>query len=149
MSEGRGSSTTNVITRLKGGLIVSCQAPAGTPLHGSQTMAAMARAVEMGGAVGIRADGPADVFAIKQTVSVPVIGIYKIHYPDAEPYITPTFESAQQIAEAGADIIALDATLRPHPGDTAANELIRRVKELGLPVMADISTWQFSGSNKK
>jgi len=103
-------------------------------------MAAMAQAVVMGGAVGIRADGPADVYAIKQVVSVPVIGIYKIHYPDAEPYITPTYEAAEQIAEAGADIIALDATLRPHPGDTATNELIRRVKELGLPIMADVST---------
>jgi N-acylglucosamine-6-phosphate 2-epimerase len=129
-----------LITNLKNGLIVSCQAPEGTPLRGAAFMAAMAKAAEVGGAVGIRANGPGDIRAIKAAVPLPIIGIYKIRLPDFEPYITPTFEAAQEIAEAGADIIAVDATLRPHPGDISATELIGRIKELGLPVMADIST---------
>ena len=129
-----------VITRLKRGLIVSCQAPEGTPLHGSAIMAAMARAAEMGGAVGIRADGPSDIRAIKRSVGLPVLGIYKIYCPDCEPYITPTLRSAEEIVEAGADIVALDATLRPRLNGLAAAELIAQVRALGVPVMADIST---------
>ena len=103
-------------------------------------MAAMARAAQIGGAVGIRANGPDDIRAIKAAVPLPIIGIYKIRDPEFEPYITPTFEAAKEIAEAGAHIIAVDATLRPHPKNLSAAELIAQIKTLGLPVMADIST---------
>ena len=129
-----------LISALRGRLIVSCQAPEGTPLHGSIFMAAMARAAEVGGAGGIRANGPDDIRAIKAAVPLPIIGIYKIRDPEFEPYITPTFEAAKEIAEAGAHIIAVDATLRPHPKNLSAAELIAQIKSLGLPVMADIST---------
>ncbi len=130
----------NTIASLKGGLIVSCQAAEGTPLHGSSIMAAMARAAEIGGAVGIRADGPSDIRAIKQAVNLPVIGINKIGRSESEPYITPTAQAAREIVEAGADIVALDATLRPRSSGLTAERLIAKVKELGVPVMADIST---------
>ncbi len=50
----------------KGGLVVSCQARADNPLHGPGFMAAMARAAEQGGAVAIRANGGADIAAIRQ-----------------------------------------------------------------------------------
>jgi len=129
-----------LISALRGRLIVSCQAPEGTPLHGASFMAAMARAAQIGGAVGIRANGPDDIRAIKAAVPLPIIGIYKIRDPEFEPYITPTFEAAKEIAEAGAHIIAVDATLRPHPKNLSAAELIAQIKTLGLPVMADIST---------
>jgi len=131
-----------VVARLERGLVVSCQATEDTPFHGPVFMAAMARAAEMGGAVGIRANGPADIAAIKSSVHLPIIGIWKVVYEGYEPYITPTLEDAQKIAEAGADIIALDATLRPHPRDLSAQQLIAEVKTLGLPVMADISTFE-------
>ena len=131
-----------VIQKLKGGLIVSCQAPEGTPLHGSAIMAAMAKAAEIGGAVGIRANGPEDIRAIRAAVSLPIIGIYKIRLPDYETYITPTIEAAREVMDAGADIIAVDATLRPHPKGLSAAELIARIKAIGLPVMADISTFE-------
>lgn len=128
------------IAGLRGGLIVSCQAAEDSPLHGPAFMAAMARAAELGGAVGIRANGPADIRAIKRSVGIPVIGIYKIRCPDSEPYITPTFKAAEQVANAAADIIALDATLRPHANGLSVEELIVLVQRLGRPVMADIST---------
>lgn len=133
-------SNPNVVTSLRGGLIVSCQAAEGTPLHGSHIMAAMARAAEVGGAVGIRADGPSDIRAIRQAVKLPVLGIDKIGRSDTEPYITPTAHAAKEILEAGADIIALDATLRPRMSGLSAADLIGQVKALGVPVMADIST---------
>ena len=130
----------STIHRLKGGLIVSCQAAEGTPLHGPTFMAAMARAAEIGGAVGIRANGPADIKAIKEAVCIPIIGIHKIRHPGYEPYITPTLQAAKEIAGAGADIIAVDATLRLHPMELSAADLIAEIKTLALPVMADIST---------
>ncbi len=49
----------------KGALVVSCQARADNPLHGPVYMSAMAQAAEAGGAEGIRANGEADVAAIR------------------------------------------------------------------------------------
>jgi len=128
------------IERIKGGLVVSCQAKEESPLRGPSFMAAMALCAEIGGAVGIRANGPSDIEAIRHSVSLPIIGIYKIYSEDYEAYITPTFEAANAIAEAGADIIAVDATRRSHANGLSASELIAQIKGLGLPVMADIST---------
>jgi N-acylglucosamine-6-phosphate 2-epimerase len=72
---------------------------------------------------------------------LPIIGLYKIDVPGFEPYITPTLQSAIEVAAAGADIIALDATLGAHPdGDTES--YIKMVQEAtGLPVLADVSTF--------
>lgn len=125
---------------LRGGLIVSCQARADEPLHGSVHMAAMARAAEMGGAAAIRANGPDDIAAIRAVVSLPVIGIYKQKHTGYEVFITPTFEEAQQIVQAGAHIVALDGTPRPRPGGISLEELVTRIhRELGVTVMADVS----------
>lgn len=123
----------------KGSLIVSCQARADNPLHGSVFMAAMALAARDGGAAGIRANGAEDVKAVK-AAGLPVIGINKV-FSDAYPvYITPNFDSARVLVEAGADIIALDCTPRSRDGE-APEVLIRRIRdELGAEVFADIST---------
>ena len=122
------------------GLIVSCQAPEGTPLRAASHMAAMAKAAEQGGAVAIRANGPNDIRAIKAQVQLPMIGLWKLDIEGFEPYITPTLESARAIAEAGADIIAIDATLRPHPEGSMADFLKTLKQELGLPIFADVSS---------
>src|SRR5512138_808681 len=106
---------TPLFARFRGGLIVSCQALEDEPLHGAPIMAAMARAALEGGASGIRANGPADIAAIRAAVDLPLIGLYKADITGSPVYITPTLEHAGAAAEAGADIIALDATLRPHP----------------------------------
>ncbi len=124
------------------GLIVSCQALPGSPLKGPQFMAAMAEAAVLGGCSAVRVNGPADIRAVREKVEVPVLGINKSADRGADSvYITPTFESAREVAEAGADIIGLDATGRPRPGDEKLGELIRRVhEELGLGVVADVDT---------
>ena len=128
--------------RLKGGLIVSCQALEDEPLHGAQIMAAMARAAKEGGAVGIRANSPVDIAAIRAAVDLPIIGLHKCEIAGYAPYITPTLRHAQEVADAGADLIALDATLRPHPGGLDAAELIQLVKErTRKPVLADVATF--------
>lgn len=102
----------------------------------------MAKSAEMGGAVGVRVNGPVNIRAVRCSIHLPIIGIYKLSIPGFEPYITPSVKAAQSVATAGADIIALDATNRPHPQNLSAAELIRAVKAIGLPVMADISTFE-------
>ncbi len=130
------------LERIRGGLVVSCQALEDEPLHGAHIMAAMARAALQGGAVGIRANGPADIAAIRAAVDLPLIGLYKENIPGSPVYITPTLRHALAVAEAGADIIALDATLRPHPQNLDAAGLVRQVKTAaGKPVLADVATY--------
>lgn len=125
--------------RLGGGLVVSCQARADNPLHGPQHMRAMALAAEQAGAVGIRANGPSDIRAIRDACDLPIIGIHKDLSGAFEVYITPTLEAADLAARAGTDIIAVDATRRPRP--VPLPDLVRYVREeLGRLVMADVST---------
>ncbi|MBD2746485.1 N-acetylmannosamine-6-phosphate 2-epimerase [Microvirga sp. BT688] len=124
----------------KGALVVSCQARADNPLHGSVHMAAMAQAAEQGGARGIRANGAEDIAAIRAVTALPIIGIAKVWDERLPVYITPGFAQAAEIARAGADIIGLDATPRPRDGEPV-ERLIRRIRaELGREIFADIAT---------
>jgi N-acylglucosamine-6-phosphate 2-epimerase len=129
-----------VIARLRGQLIVSCQAAPGSPLRHSSILAALARCAVLGGAGGIRADGPEDVAAIRRAVDVPLIGLYKRR--EASPvYITPTVEDARRVAQAGADIIAVQATRDRQQDADPLDRLIATIhREWGLPVLADVST---------
>lgn len=131
------------MTQLPHGIIVSCQAYEGDPLFGSPIMAAMARAAIAGGAVGIRANSPQDIAAIRAVTDLPLIGIWKRKSADSPVYITPTRASAQAVSDAGADIIAIDATPRPRPNGETLADLIHFVhNELGKQVMADVSCLQ-------
>lgn len=132
-----------IIERLHGGLVVSCQALPDEPLHSSFIMSRMAYAAYLGGAVGIRANTVTDIEEIRKTVDLPIIGIIKKVYPDyPEVYITPTMAEIDLLAEAKVEIIALDATCRPHPGDVQVAELFRqaRAKYPDQLFMADCST---------
>jgi N-acylglucosamine-6-phosphate 2-epimerase len=122
-------------------LIVSCQAYDDNPMRGPTFMRAMALSALQGGAGAIRANGEEDIRAIREVTDAPIIGLNKLWSEGFEVYITPTFESARVLADAGADIIALDATPRPRPGGERLEELIPRIQnELGLRVFADCST---------
>lgn len=130
-----------VLNQLRHGLIVSCQATPDEPLYGTEFMVGMARAALAGGAVGIRANGPETIAATRKAVSLPIIGLYKFDLPGFEVRITPTLSHAQELAAAGADLIALDGTARPRPGGISTAEFIARVREATQrPVMADVST---------
>ncbi len=118
-----------VLQKIKSGLIVSCQALDDEPLHGSFIMARMALAAKEGGAVGIRANSPEDIYAIKKAVDLPVIGLYKVEYPDSEVYITPTMAEVDAICSAGADIIAVDATNRIRPNGEMLENFFAKARE--------------------
>lgn len=119
-------------------LIVSCQAGAESALHGPRPMAAMAVEAARGGARGIRANGPADVAAIRAAVDLPVIGIHKLG-DRAGVFITPSADAAGEVVAAGAAIVALDGTRRPRPdGGTLADQIAAIHDRYGVPVMADV-----------
>ncbi len=137
----------NVFEALQFGLVVSCQPEVedhdDDPLNRPEIMAALAQAAVHGGAKGIRADSPAHVAAIRAAVNVPVIGLYKVDLPGYAVRITPRVEHAVAIAQAGADIIALDATARPHPEGGDAAGFIRLVSAAtGKPILADVATYE-------
>lgn len=133
----------NVLERLYGGVVVSCQAHEGEPLYGSGMMRYMALAAVQGGAVGIRCNG-ADIEEIRDMVDVPLIGIVKMSYPGSEVVITPTMDEVALVAASGAEIVAIDGTLRPRPGGADLQTFIRDIRGHfpELLLMADISTWQ-------
>ncbi|MCD1261762.1 N-acetylmannosamine-6-phosphate 2-epimerase [Paenibacillus athensensis] len=121
------------------GLIVSCQALEHEPLFGGGTMAQMARAAEQAGAIAIRTNGVDDIRRIKNVTALPVIGLIKRDVPGSAIFITPTLDEVEAIVEAGADIVALDVTLREER-DVTARELIRYIHSCGRLAMADVST---------
>ncbi len=127
------------LAAIRGGLVVSCQAPAGSPLARTEHIVALARAAELGGARGIRAEGVDDVAAVSAAVELPVIGLRKRAVPGSEVYITPELGDARAVAAAGADVVAVDATRRPRPGGLESERFLSRLAgELAQPLLADV-----------
>ncbi|GMK40222.1 N-acetylmannosamine-6-phosphate 2-epimerase [Paenibacillus sp. CCS19] len=131
-----------MLDQIAGGLVVSCQALPHEPLHSPYIMSKLALAAMKGGAVGIRANTKEDILAIKDEVSLPVIGIVKRDYEDSGVFITATKREIDELLESGCEMIAMDATSRTRPGGETTAELVTYCRELGVGVqlMADIST---------
>ena len=127
---------------LKKGLIVSCQATSEEPMRDSGIMGRFALAAQMGGAVGVRMNGTADIMAARQLVSIPVIGLIKRHYEGYWPYITPTLREVEAVYLTGAELVAIDATAQKSPSGMQAATYIQEIKKRfpDLLVVADIST---------
>ena len=123
---------------LEGKLVVSVQADAESPLRDAGHIRALAQCALLGGAAGLRLQGAEDVVALRSLSDVPIIGLTKSDARHGEVYITPTAELALGIAAAGADIVAVDATLRPRPEPFSA--IAQAVRSAGAEVLADIST---------
>ena len=141
MSGTQNRIANSIIESLRGKLIVSCQASAGDPLDHLDTLTRMTASVLLGGAGGLRAEGVPHVTAFRAQTNLPIIGITKSYDANGDVYITPNFQSAQSISRAGADIIALDCTLRRLTQSEPWPEIIRRIHaELGRTVCADIAT---------
>lgn len=128
-----------VLDDMRGGLVVSCQARAGEPLHGPQHMRAMALAVLAGGAVGLRVEGLEDVAAVCAVVDVPVIGLRKVGHDGV--YITPSVADARAVAQAGADLVAVDATGRERRDGSDLVQVVTAVHAEGRLLLADVATF--------
>ncbi|NMB10884.1 MAG: N-acetylmannosamine-6-phosphate 2-epimerase [Firmicutes bacterium] len=133
-----------LLKQIQGGLIASCQAMyKESPINSPEILSAMAVATYRGGACAIRANRPENIKAIRKAVPVPIIGLFKERLPGYDIHITPTYEHARLVAEAGSDIIAIDGTARPHPGELDMRTFIKKIQEdLGKLVMLDISTYE-------
>ncbi|MGW1432612.1 N-acetylmannosamine-6-phosphate 2-epimerase [Streptomyces sp. NPDC002431] len=133
-----GPSAGELADALRGRLIVSCQAPPGDPMRDTATLVRLARSAVAGGGAAIRANEPEVVAAITAAVDLPVIGLWKDG--DIGVYITPSVRHALAVAEAGARIVAADATDRPRPDGSTFAELVAAVHGAGALVMADVAT---------
>ncbi|MHA0855597.1 N-acetylmannosamine-6-phosphate 2-epimerase [Paenibacillus sp. CMAA1364] len=131
-----------MLQQIQGGLVVSCQALDHEPLHSSYIMSKLALAAQEGGAVGIRANSKVDIMAIKNEVSLPVVGIVKRDYADSEVFITATKTEIDELLESGCEMIAMDATIRVRPQGETLEGLVNycREKNPDISLMADIST---------
>lgn len=117
------------IEKLRGKLVVSCQALPHEPLHSSFIMGRMALAAKEGGAVGIRANTREDIREIQAQVDLPVIGIVKRDYEGSDVYITPTLREVEELMEVRPEIIALDATGRLRPNGVTLDAFFRELKQ--------------------
>lgn len=101
----------------------------------TEIVVGFALAAAAGGAAALRIEGVANVRAVRAATSLPVIGLVKRAEPDTPVFITPLLQDVADLAAAGADIIAFDATRRPRPVSVSA--LIAAIAAAGCQSMAD------------
>jgi len=123
---------------LQRGIIISCQPVAGGPMDVDEIVVAMALAALDGGGTGLRIEGAKRVALVRARTNVPLIGLIKRDLEDSDVRITPLIRDVEALADAGADIIAIDATDRPRP--CGYKGLVTRAKELDCFVMADCAS---------
>jgi N-acylglucosamine-6-phosphate 2-epimerase len=128
--------TKPLLESLRGGLIVSCQSYPGEPLRDARAMSLIAQSVVIPGVVGIRAQGLEDIRLIHETVTLPQVGLWKVGVSGV--FITPTLAHALAVAAAGAEIVAVDGTMRARPDGLSLTDTIKAIHEqTSSLVMAD------------
>ncbi|MFM7085496.1 MAG: N-acetylmannosamine-6-phosphate 2-epimerase [Cyanobium sp.] len=129
-------------TALQQGLIVSVQAPEGSPMRDPNVIAALAEASLQNGAIGVRLESPEHIGAVRRRCpEALIIGLWKRTYADSPVYITPGWQEIAAVWSAGADVVALDATERRRPAGQELPALIARARsELGAVLMADVAS---------
>lgn len=119
-------------------LIVSCQPVPGGPMDSAEMVVGFALAALSVGAAALRIESVHYVQAVRAATTAPIIGIVKRDLPDSPVRITPFVADAEALADAGADIVAFDATLRSRPD--SVERLIAAVHARGKLAMADCSS---------
>ncbi len=127
-----------MIAALRGGLILSCQPTPGSPFDTTDAILAYARIGAEVGARGLRIEGVAHVRAVAAGVALPVIGLVKRDLESTAVRITPTLDDVAALAQAGAAIIAFDATDRARP--TPVTAMVAAIHAHGRLAMADIAS---------
>jgi N-acylglucosamine-6-phosphate 2-epimerase len=137
---GASGAEAALLERLRGGLIVSVQAEADSPLNAPEAIALLGRVAAANGAAGVRVEGGARIGAMRRAVALPIVGIVKRAYPGYGPYITATLREVAEAVAAGADIVAFDATERARPGGLTVAGLCAAIRARGALPMADCAT---------
>lgn len=143
----------DILNRIKGTVVVSVQAMPNEPLYLEQCIIGMMKSVVNGGAGALRLAGARDVKNAKKLFNLPIIGLTK---PNVIPknykelvYITPNIKDVIELVEAGADVIATDATQRKRPNNEKLQDLIKYIHINKRLAMADISTLEEGLSAKE
>ena len=100
----------------------------------------LARCAVANGAVGVRIEGGVRIAAVRAAVDVPIVGLVKRAYAGFGPYITPTEAEIAEVAGAGAEIVAFDATARARPTGLSVAAVVAAIRRHGLVAMADCAT---------
>jgi len=113
------------------------------PFDSPELLALFAQAAQMGGAVGIRAQGLGNIDSIRRAVELPVIGTTRGTFADEWILITPDLGDIARIVAAGAHVVALDATARRRPNGMDGVEFLREVRaRFDVPLLADCSVFE-------
>lgn len=129
----------NVISKLKGKLIVSCQAEGDSPFNSPDGVTMFAKAAIIGGASAIRSEGIEKTKMIIEQTNVPVIGLVKSKFEDGSVRITGTFKDVENLISIGTHIIAIDGTFRIRE-NLSGPDFIKQVKtKYKCLIMADIA----------
>ncbi len=127
------------LEQLHHNLVVSCQADQGMPLRHPDYLVALAKTVVLGGAAGLRVEGAEVIVSVKKALpDVPLIGLIKDGSAGGV-FITPTLDHVRQVLDAGADIVAVDATTRSRPDGRSLRESVKLVHDGGRLCLGDIS----------
>ncbi len=129
-----------LLERLRGRLVVSVQAEAGSLLNTPETIALLARVAVANGAAAVRIEGGVRIGAVRRAVDVPIIGIVKRAYAGFAPYITASDREIAEVVAAGAEIVAFDATARPRPDGRDVADVVAAIQGRGALAMADCAT---------
>lgn len=118
------------------GIIVSCQAEAGSPTDDLRMIIAFAQSAALGGAVGLRLAGAEHIAAVRAVSELPIIGIHKDYVPGELVLITGDARHVPPLTAAGAQIIAFDATERQRP--STLGEIVTAIHTGGAAALADL-----------
>lgn len=118
-------------------LIASVQASEGSSVDDPATLARLAQTSVDQGVMLLRLQGVDDILAIRGQTGRVNIGLIKRRYEGSEVYITATAREVDELMPTGSEIIALDGTARPRPGNAKLSDLIDLIHAGGRLAMAD------------
>ena len=119
-------------------MVVSCQADPDTPTNFVEMIVAFAQSAAMGGAAGLRLNSAEHVAAVRAKTDLPIIAIQKFHAEGEKVLITGRHEDVPLLVQAGAEIIAFDATDRTRP--SSLETIVSTIHEQGALALADIQS---------
>lgn len=128
-----------IFSKIKNGLIVSCQAEEGDPFNSPESILLFAKAAVLGGALGIRSRGFENTKLICDSLNVPVIGLTKSYFDDGYVRITGSFKEVEEIVASGCQIIAIDGTFRLRENLSGPDFISEVKKRFNVLIMADIA----------
>src|SRR5581483_6024020 len=120
------------------GVFISVQPEAGSVLAEPHIVAELAACALANGAIGVRIESESHIRAVRaRNPGAAIVGLIKGSASPSQPYITATLADVARVIDAGAQIVAFDATRRPRPDDSSIAEAIRAIHERGAIAFAD------------